>query len=80
MNIGIFLILTGLSFNTVASIILLFPLLNIKKNVDDDYILDMDKKGCYTQKKHVKDRRIGIFGFSLFALGFILQIFGILIG
>lgn len=80
MNIGKFLTLTGLAFNTVASIIVLYPLLNTKKSVDDDYILNMDKKGNYTQKKHLKDKRIGVLGFSLFALGFILQIIGILIG
>lgn len=79
MNNGKLLTLIGLAFNTIASVIVLYPLLNTKKNVDDDYILSMDKKGNYTQKKHLKDRNVGILGFSLFALGFILQIFGLLI-
>ncbi|MFA5158535.1 MAG: hypothetical protein WC451_05135 [Patescibacteria group bacterium] len=40
----------------------------------------MDKKtGDYTQKKHLKDRKLGIAGFSLFALGFITQIMGIIL-
>ncbi len=80
MNISKFLTLTGLALNTIASVIVLYPLLNTKKNVDDDYILNMDRKGNYTQKKHLKDKRIGVLGFSLFALGFMLQIIGILIG
>jgi hypothetical protein len=40
----------------------------------------MDKKtGDYTQKKHLKDRKLGIAGFSLFTLGFIAQIIGIIL-
>ena len=80
MNIGKLLTLIGLALNTIASVIVLYPQINTKKNVDDDYILNMDKKGNYTQKKHLKDKRIGIAGFSLFALGFIIQIIGVLLG
>ena len=74
------LTLIGLALNTIASVIVLYPQINTKKNVDDDYILNMDKKGNYTQKKHLKDKKIGIAGFSLFALGFIIQIIGVLLG
>ena len=80
MNIGKLLTLIGLALNTIASVIVLYPQINTKKNVDDDYILTMDKKGNYTQKKHLKDKKIGIAGFSLFALGFIIQIIGVLLG
>ena len=80
MNIGKLLTLIGLALNTIASVIVLYPQINTKKNVDDDYILNMDKKGNYTQKKHRKDKKIGIAGFSLFALGFIIQIIGVLLG
>ncbi|OGG35328.1 MAG: hypothetical protein A2427_02260 [Candidatus Nealsonbacteria bacterium RIFOXYC1_FULL_40_7] len=80
MNIGKLLTLIGLALNTIASVIVLYPQINTKKNVDDDYILNMDKKGNYTQKKHLKDKKIGIAGFSLFALGFIIQIIGVLLG
>jgi hypothetical protein len=73
-------ILTGLSFNTIASFIMLYPYLNIKKNVENDFIVDMDKRtGDYTQRKHLKDRKLGMSGFILFAIGFILQIVGIIL-
>ena len=74
------LIIIGLIFNTVASVAALYPLLKNTWSVDDDYIIKMDEKGNYTQKKHLKDKKLGIFSFSLFALGFILQIIGIIVG
>jgi len=80
MAISIVFIIFGLLVNTVASLVMLYPYLNISRNVDDDYIIKMNMKtGDYTQKKHLKDRRLGIIGFSLFAVGFILQIFGIVL-
>ena len=73
-------ILIGLSFNTIASFIMLYPYLSIKRNVEDDFIVDMDKRtGDYTQKKHLKDRKLGMIGFLLFATGFILQIVGLIL-
>lgn len=73
-------ILIGLSFNTTASFIMLCPYLSIKKNVEDDFIVDMDKgTGDYTQRKHLKDRKLGMSGFILFVMGFILQIVGIIL-
>ena len=80
MTLSNILILIGLLFNTVASLIMLYPYLSVRKNVDDDFIVDMDKKtGDYTQKKHLKDRKLGMVGFTLFALGFIFQIIGIIL-
>jgi len=80
MTLSNILILIGLCLNTTASLIILYPYLSIRRNVDDDFIIDMDKKtGDYTQKKHLKDRKLGIAGFSLFALGFIAQIIGIIL-
>lgn len=74
------LIIIGLTFNLLASIILLWPYLNIKRNIDDDLVVTADKKtGNYFQRKHLKNRKLGIIGFSLFAIGFIFQIIGILI-
>lgn len=67
----------GLAIGVIASIIILLPMLNTKKNVDDEYILSMDKKGDYTQKKHLKDMKLGILGFSLLVIGFIFQMFGL---
>ena len=81
MTIAIIFILVGLSFNTLASLIMLYPYLSIRRNVDDDFIVDMDKKTRnYTQKKHLKDRKLGIAGFVLFAVGFGFQIVGVILG
>ncbi len=81
MTLSILLILIGLLFNTVASLVMLYPYLNVQRNVDDDFIVGMDKKtGDYTQRKHLKDRKLGVTGFILFAVGFTLQIIGIIIG
>jgi len=80
MNSSIVLILVGLSFNTLASLVMLYPFLSIKRNVEDDFIVDIDKKtGDYTQKKHIKDRKLGIAGFVLFAVGFAFQIVGVIV-
>jgi len=80
MSLSTILILIGLLFNTVASLIMLYPYLNVRRNVDDDFIMNMDKKtGDYTQKKHLRDRKLGVAGFTLFALGFIFQIIGIIL-
>lgn len=81
MTPSIILILIGLSFNTLASLVMLYPYLSIRRNVDDDFIVDMDKEtGNYTQKKHIKDRKLGIAGFVLFATGFTFQIIGVVVG
>ena len=80
MNLSTILILIGLSFNTLASLVMLYPFLSIRRNVDDDFIVDMDKEtGEYTQKKHIKDRKLGIAGFVLFAIGFAFQIIGVIV-
>ena len=68
-------IIFGLFVNTVASLLMLYPYLNISRKVDDDYIVKMNMKtGDFTQKKHLKDRKLGVLGFTLFAVGFVLQI------
>ncbi|MDP3794338.1 MAG: hypothetical protein Q8R13_00200 [bacterium] len=80
MNSSIILILIGLSFNTLASLVMLYPYLNIRRNVDDDFIVDMNKEiGEYTQKKHIKDRKLGMAGFVLFVVGFAFQIIGVVV-
>lgn len=80
MSLAILFIVLGLIMNTCASLVMLYPYLNISRNVDDDYIVKMDQKtGDYTQKKHLKDRTLGLLGFSLFALGFFLQIIGVIL-
>ena len=67
-------IIIGLIFNTLASVILIFPYLNNKKNIDDDYIISMDKDGKYTQKKHLKEKCTNILGLTFLLIGFILQL------
>ena len=80
MNLSTILILVGLSFNIVASIIMLYPFLNTRKNIDDDFIVDINiKNGDFTQKKHLKDKKLGTIAYIFFAIGFILQFFGTLI-
>lgn len=75
------LVIIGLTFNTLASLLMLYPYFNIKRDIDEDFIVDFDRKNSkFTQRKHLKDRKLGVVGFSLFALGFILQIIGIAIG
>ncbi len=79
ITVPIFLTLLGLIFNTTASVIMLYSYLRITRNVDDDFITKMDKDGNYTQKKHIKDRKIGILGFAFYGIGFVFQVIGILI-
>lgn len=79
MNCSQIFLVIGLVINTLASLIMLFPYLQTIRNVDDDYILNMDKDGNYTQKKHKKDQKLGVIGFGLFIIGFIFQIIGTLI-
>lgn len=69
----------GLTLNIIGSLLLLSPLINTKKYVDDDYIVSMNKNtGEYTQKKHLNERKLGLWGFALLALGFIFQLIPIL--
>lgn len=74
----------GLLLNTVASIIVLIPYLITKIDIDDDlieheYVNKKTGKYTYTQKKHIKSRKVGIWGFTLFVIGFLLQFLGIFI-
>lgn len=81
MDISIVLILLGLAINTIASLIMLWPYLKTTQNVEDDLIVHMDKKtGDYSQIKHGKNKKLGKIGFSLFFVGFILQLIGIVLG
>jgi len=74
------LIAFGLLLNTVASIIVLIPYLITKVDIEDDLIIYQDSKnGSYTQKKHIKARKIGIWGFLLFTFGFSLQLIGLIV-
>jgi hypothetical protein len=79
ITIPALLTLFGLVFNTMASIILLSSYLIITKNVSDDFVTKMDGEGNYTQRKHIKNRKIGILGFALYSVGFIFQAIGILV-
>ncbi len=71
--------LVGLSLNTIASLILLVSYLNIKKNVNDDLVTEMDDNGKYTQIKHLKERTTGLLAFTLYLIGFILQLLSLVL-
>lgn len=79
MSTSNILSLIGLIINTIASFILLISYLNITKNINDDFIIKMDEKGNYTQIRHLKDKMIGLLSFSLYSIGFILQLLSITI-
>jgi hypothetical protein len=70
----------GLIFNTIAAVILIFPNLNIKKDIDDDLITSMDKDGKYTQRKHLKEKRLNLWGLMFLAIGFIFQLLAVSFG
>ena len=74
MNCSKFLTIVGLVFGVVASGILIFPNLNVKKNIKNDYITSIDRDGKYTQRKHLKERNINLWGLILLAIGFVLQL------
>jgi len=79
MDVFVGLIILGLLFLVAASLVLLTPFLITKRNVDDDFILDMDKKGNYTQKKDIKDRRLVKISITLYIIGLIFQVVGIIL-
>lgn len=79
MDVSMGLIILGLLFLVAASVVLLIPRLIAKRNVDDDFILDMDKKGNYTQKKDIKDRCLVKISITLSIIGLICQIAGIIL-
>ncbi len=75
----IFLNIVGLVLNTIAAIVLLFPNLRKTRNVDDDYIVSMNKEtGEYAQKKHLVEKRVSLVGLMLLTLGFALQLIAVL--
>jgi len=72
----IFFTLSGLILNTIAALVAIYPLINTRKHVDDDLIVNMDKSGHFTQRKHLFEKKLGITCLSLLAVGFIFQIIG----
>ncbi len=77
---GQLITIIGLGLNTIASIIVIWPYLQ-KHNIDDDFIVESNRRtGDFKQKKHVMEKRFAMWGFSLFAIGFVLQIIGIALG
>src|SRR3989344_1158083 len=78
--IKIWLNILGLISSMMGSIILVFQNLKKTRNVDDDFIVFMNKKtGDYTQKKHIRERWINIIGLILLALGFFFQLLSLLV-
>ena len=79
MTLSIFLNLLGLFITMVASILMLSSYIKIRRNVEEEFIENMDKNGNYTQTKHLKNRKLGISGFILYILGFSLQFISVLL-
>lgn len=80
MDCSIIFTLAGLIFGVLASLVLIIPNLNIKKDLNDDYIVAMDKEGKYTQRKHLKEKNLNILGLVFLAIGFLLQLSAIFVG
>ncbi len=67
----------GLILSLFGAIILIYPNLTSTRNVNDDFIISMDRvTGDFTQVKHEREKLINIWGLSLLATGFILQFAG----
>lgn len=65
----------GIVFILVGTLIMAIPLLDPKKNINDDYIVQMNQQtGEYTQNKHLTDIRFGTFGFLFIILGTAIEI------
>jgi hypothetical protein len=74
MLISKFLVLIGLSLNTIGAFIMLSPHLDITKKLQDDLVIDLNKQtGEYTQIKHIKNKKIGLATSICFFVGFVLQ-------
>jgi len=78
-TISRFFSISGLALNTLASLVLIWPYLRQEHLVGDDFIIRMDKKGKFLQKKHIKERKLNIFGLSLLTFGFISQLVSVLV-
>ena len=68
----------ALIFQLLGTGILAWPLLQIKRDVDDDLITGMEKrdedKYFYTRKGFLKDKKLGLWGLGLLGLGFLIQL------
>lgn len=68
--------LIGILFSAIASIILIIPLLKVKRKISDDFIVSMDKEtGDSIQRKHLKGRNIHLFALIFIVLSLIISVY-----
>lgn len=72
----------GLILNLAGTMILMLPLFQVKKDLDDDEIIDDYRKNkngkekyYYTRRGFIKDKNLGLLGLGLMSCGFIIQLF-----
>lgn len=70
----------SLLFNLSGAILLIIPLLRVKQDLDDDLIIQSNRKMVMGEEKHfytrrgfLKDMRYGLWGLGLLGLGFLIQ-------
>jgi len=72
----------SLVLNLTGTILLAIPLVRSKKSLDDDLVIlkqgqprpGEDEKKYYTTVGFLKDRKLGLIGLSLLAVGFLIQL------
>lgn len=71
----------GLALNIICTVVLALPFLQIKRDLEDDLLIDGKKetthskeKTWYTRKGFLKDRNITLMGLGLLLIGFALQL------
>lgn len=74
---GVIFSVTALVLQLLGTGILAWPLLQFKRDLDDDLIVGEERKGekyFYTRKGFLKDKRLGLWGLGLLGLGFLIQL------
>lgn len=65
----------GIVFILAGSLIMAIPLLDTTKNINDDYIVNMNRQtGEYTQNRHLVDKRFGQWGLLFVVFGTAIEI------
>jgi len=78
---GIFLI-AALVLQLLGTGILARPLLQLKRDLDDDLIVGEERKGekyFYTRRGFLKDKKLGLWGLGLLGFGFLIQLLSMIL-
>jgi signal peptide peptidase SppA len=78
-----FIQILSLLFSITGTVILAFPFLKVRRALEDDLLIDLEKnkeasnnqKHFYTRAGFLKDRRVSLWGLIFLLLGFLLQLF-----